>query len=83
MNAEDILAKHHCTQTEFEHKSIIAAMQEFAEQEAVEFAEWAQEGNHEWEYKGENTYWNGRIGDDSKIITTAELFKIFKQRNNG
>jgi len=75
MTAEDILAKHHCTQTEFEHKSIIAAMQEFAEQEAVEFAEWVRN----------NTIADGApklcyIKDKTRK-TISELYNEFKQRN--
>jgi hypothetical protein len=77
MNAEDILGKHHCTKSKFEHKNILKAMQEHAEQEAIEFAELL---NENFVYVHNGLYRHVATLQD---YTITQIYQHFKQRNNG
>jgi ribonuclease HI len=67
---EEILAKHHCTQTEFERKAIIEAMTDYAQQEAettsIDFKLWCDsEENIECHRAG-------------RTLSPKELYTLFK-----
>ena len=59
----------------------LKAMSEFAQQEAIAFAEWMRK--NKWQPFGENMWasWDVNVTDD--VYTSTQLYSLFKTTKNG
>lgn len=89
MTREEILAKRIITFPEEGHmldsdikRNVYAAMSEFAQQEAIAFAEWCTRNG--FEPCGINKWWEiyASAGDETEY-TSEQLYSLFKKQNNG
>ena len=80
MTKEEILFKHGVAEVCINSKTLFPAMDEYAKQEAVEFAEWCDDNG--WMDCREGEFRRLIItegGEKDEYKTTSELYELFKQ----
>ncbi len=60
----------------FYETEVLKAMDEYAEQIAIEFIEWAY--NECWQHYDSHETWIN-LEQNNRVLTTANLFKLFKK----